>query len=372
MSSSIKLGNIFGIPVGIHYSWFIIFVLVTLSLAMVFFPQGYPGWSEATYWTIGIVGSLVFFGSVLAHELAHSLLSRRFGVPVKSITLFLFGGVSSITRDVDKPGQELLMAGAGPFTSIVLGGIFIGISFLTRGVSTPVAALSIYLGYINILLGVFNLVPGFPLDGGRVFRSIVWAITGNYSRATKIATGVGQGFAYLLILGGVYLVLRGDWANGIWIALIGWFMENAASSAYQQVRLRESLQGYTAADLMRGECARVPGNLSLTSLVNDHLLTGGQRCFMVTEGDRLEGLVTLHEIRGVPRENWDTTSISDAMTKAAALQAVPPEEDAYAVLERMDSQDVNQIPVVKDGRLLGIVARDSVLRFIRTKSDLGV
>lgn len=372
MQSSIRLGKIKGIPVGLHYTWFIIFVLVSLSLAQFFFPNEYPGWNTAVYWVVGIVTSLLFFGSVLAHELAHSVVARRFGVPVRNITLFLFGGVASITREVRQPVQELLMSVAGPLSSMVLAGLFAVVGLALRTLAEPVAAGAMYLARINLLLGLFNLLPGFPLDGGRVFRSIVWALTGQYERSTRIAAGLGQAFAYLFIVAGIFMALAGRIGDGIWLALIGWFMDNAASSSFRQVRLKESLQGYTAADLMRTHCTAIPTGVSLATLVDEHVLPEGQRCFLITDGDALRGLVTLHEIRRVPRDRWPVTLVEQAMTAVDALHAVPPDADAYSVLERMDEYDVNQIPVVQSGRLIGIIARDSILHFIRTKSELGM
>lgn len=371
MTSSVKLGRVWGIPVGLHYTWFIIFVLVTVSLALFFFPNTYQDWSTSVYWIVGVGTSLLFFGSVVAHELAHSLVARRFGVPVKSITLFLFGGVAAITREVKRPVEELLMAVAGPFTSLALGGLFQLLGMATSGQAEPVAAGAFYLARINLALGIFNLLPGFPMDGGRVFRSIVWAVTGNYQKSTRIAAWLGQAFAYLMIIGGVVMVLMGNF-DGLWLALIGWFIDNAASSSYRQVRLQEQLRGHTAADLMRTECASVPADMSLATLVNAHILPEGQRCFLVTEDDELKGLVTLHEVKRVPKEQWPTTNVEQAMTKLESLLAVSPDTDAYTVLERMSEKDVNQIPVVAEGRLIGIIARDSILRFIQAKSELGV
>lgn len=371
MRSSINLGKLFGIPFGVNYTWFIIFVLVTVSLAGYHFPQTYPDWSRPLYWIIGIATSLLFFGSVLAHELCHSLVAIRFGIPVRNITLFLFGGVSTITREATKPGHELLMAFAGPASSLVLGGLFGLLYFLTRTTVQPIAALALYLAGINVLLGLFNLLPGFPLDGGRVFRAIVWGVTGNYEQSTRIAAVLGQGIAYLFIIGGILIAFTGNLLSGLWFAFIGWFLENAASQSQRQLVLRDYLRGYTAADVMRSDCATISGEGSVQQLVDQEVLPKGQRCFLVTTGGELRGIVTLHEIRGVPREDWPTTPVRDAMTGFDEILAVPPEEEAYRVLEKMDAEDVNQIPVVKDHRLVGVVARDSVLRFIRTRAELG-
>lgn len=371
MTTSVKLGKVLGIPVGLHYTWFIIFILVSVSLALFFFPGAYPTWSGATYWAVGIVTSLLFFGSVVAHELSHSLVARRFGVPVRNITLFLFGGVAAITREVKRPVEELLLAVAGPFASIALGGLFQVIGMATRGWAEPVAAGALYLSRINLALAVFNLLPGFPMDGGRVFRSVIWAITGNYQKSTRIAAWLGQAFAYLMIIAGVVMALMGNF-DGIWLALIGWFIDNAASNSYRQVRLQEQLRGYTAADLMRTECASVSSDMSLAALVDDHILPEGQRCFLVTDGDELRGLITLHEVKRVPKDRWPTTRVEQAMTRLKSLLAVSPDSSAYEVLAQMSEKDVNQIPVVEEGQLVGIIARDSILRFIQARSDLGV
>jgi len=371
VKSSVKLGKIAGIPIGLHYTWFIIFILVTVSLAIFFFPATYPLWSTSVYWIVGIATSLLFFASVVAHELAHSLVARRFGVPVRDITLFLFGGVAAITKEVERPVEELLMAISGPLTSLVLSGLFQLLGMATSARAEPVAAGAFYLAGINLALAIFNLLPGFPMDGGRVFRAIVWAATGNYQKSTRIAAWLGQAFAYLMIIGGVVMVLMGNF-DGLWLALIGWFIDNAASASYRQVRLQEQLRGHTAAELMRTECASVPADTSLATLVNSHILPEGQRCFLVTDHDELKGLVTLHEVKQVPKDKWPTTDVGHAMTQMDSLLAVSPDTDAYTVLERMSEKDVNQIPVVSEGHLVGIIARDSILRFIQAKTDLGV
>ena len=370
MSGSISLGRLAGIPVNLHYTWFIIFALVTVSLSLGVFPQQYPEWSAALKWGVGGITSVFFFASVVAHELTHSLVSRSFGVPVKSITLFIFGGVARISRESTRAREEFLMALAGPLSSLALAGFFWVAALLLAPVSQPAYAGTRYLSWINLLLAAFNLVPAFPLDGGRVFRSILWGTTGNYQRSTRWAAYLGQGFAYLLILGGIAQVIFLGNLGGLWFALIGWFLENAASSSYRQTLLRESLKGVTAAQVMAAECPIVPPSISVQELVDGYVIPTGRRCFMVTREDRLQGMMTLHDVKGVPRPQWSNTSVSQAMLPLEKLQTARPQDEVVDLLERMDEQDVNQIPIVENGKLLGVVARDSILRFIRINSEL--
>jgi len=240
MSSAFNLGRLFGIQVRIHYTWFIIFMLVTVSLV-------YPDWLRLTSWVVGIIASLLFFGSVLAHELAHSLVGRAYGVQIKSITLFLFGGVAQMAGEAKEASTEFKMSAAGPACSLALGGLFALVWFLSRGIIAPLAAAALWLAQVNVILALFNLIPGFPLDGGRVFRSILWRSTGDYGRSTRIATRVGQGVGYLFILAGISVIFffPQAWFNGLWIAFIGWFLENAASASYRQTQWREALHGFT-------------------------------------------------------------------------------------------------------------------------------
>lgn len=373
MASSIRLGRIFGIPVGFHYSWFVIFFLITLSLALYQFPYEYPSWPRSTYWVIGIITSLLFFASIVVHELSHSIVALSGGIPVKSITLFIFGGVAQISKEATNPRTELVMAAAGPLSSLVIAGIFSVILLFTSAVNEPIAALAKWLAQINLLLAIFNLIPGFPMDGGRIFRSAVWAVTGDYRRATQIASISGRGIAYLFILGGIYVMLfQGNWISGLWLAFIGWFLENAASGSYRQMVLRDSLAGFKARDLMTRECAYVSPRLSVRDLVYEQILPTSRRCFLVNDDNRLSGIVTLHNVRDVPQARWDTTLVGDAMTPVSRLKTVSPDEEAITVLERLDGEDINQMPVVEEGKVIGMIGRDNLLRFLRTRAELGV
>lgn len=374
----VRIGRIFGIPVEIHISWLIIFFLVVASLAQVFgarelFGVRLPRWSPAERWGLAIVTTALFFLSVLAHELAHSIVALRRGIPVKGITLFVFGGVSQIAREAATPGTELFMAAIGPLVSLVLGGIFWGLAVLFGKTQMHFFAITAYLSFANILLGVFNMVPGFPLDGGRVLRAVLWGITHNYQRATAIAAGVGQGIGVLFILGGILqaLFVPAAFLSGIWIALIGWFLQGAAASSYRQLRLREGLRGFTARDLMTPECPRVPPDTPVQTVVDEYLLGRGVRCLLVSDDQRTYGLVTVHQVRQVPKERWAFTPIRDALTPLERLVAVSPQEDAYRVLEVLDEAGVNQVPVVEDGRAVGLITREHILHFLRVREELG-
>ena len=370
MRGSMRLGKLFGIPIWLHYSWFLIFAFFTISLSLSF--RATYDWSTTVIWVVGVTTSLLLFGSVLTHELAHSLVSRRNGVPVKSITLFIFGGVARISRESSLPSAEFRMAIVGPLCSLTLAGLFALVWWPTRHISEPVAALAGWLARINASLAVFNMVPGFPLDGGRVLRSILWATTRSYRRATRIATRIGQGVAYLMILGGVALVLFGDWYSGMWLAFIGWFLDNAASTSYRQVMLRESLQGFSARDVMSQECPLVSSDLSLRQLVQMHVLPTGRRYFFIAEDNRLGGIMTMNDIKAVPESKWDSVTVGQAMTPTHKLQTAQPDDSALSVLDRMDEAEVNQMPVLENGRIVGIIVQEELLRFIRIRAELGI
>ncbi len=375
MGSAFNLGRIFDIQFRLHYTWFIIFLLITFSLSWQVFPALYPGWTGLTYWIIGIVTSLLFFASVVAHELAHSLVARFYGIPVKGITLFIFGGVAQMAREAARPGVELKMAAAGPACSLVIGGLFALLWLSTQGVIEPIAALAFWLAQINVVLAVFNLIPGFPLDGGRVFRSLLWRFTGNYRRSTQIAVRVGQGVGYLFILLGILVILLRPfglgWFSGLWLAFIGWFLENAASSSYRQVKWRDTLHGFSASQVMTSVYPTVPSNITVRELVQGYILTGGHHVFMVADEGRLVGILTLDDIKSVSQPSWEATPVREIMTPVDKLKVVHPDQDALSLLEQMEADDINQMPVVSGDRVIGLVTRDNLIRFLRIRSELG-
>jgi Zn-dependent protease len=372
MRNALSLGRIFGIEIELDYSWFIIFILVAWSLAVGYFPQGYPGWPAGLYWGVGLVTSLLFFGSVLAHELAHSLMARRHGTPVRSIRLFIFGGVSQITEEPKSARDEFRFTIAGPLTSLALGLVFGGIWWAMRGRDHPLAALAQWLSFVNFMLAGFNLIPGFPLDGGRLFRSLVWAITKDLRRATQLAAAIGRAVAFLFILAGVMLIFRGLWINGLWLAFIGWFLENAAAQSWRQFTLQELLQGHKVREVLTSDWPQVPPELSLQELVEEHVLTSLRRCLPVISEGRLLGVVTVHKLREVPRERWATTRVAEVMIPLEQVKTIAPEAELLAALQLMTQEDINQLPVVTDESLVGMLARDKILAFIQTRAELGI
>jgi len=368
--NSLRLGRILGIEIRLDYSWFIIFTLITVSLVKTFIAKEID---ITVSLVIGVLTSLLFFTSVLAHELAHSFVARANGVPVHSITLFIFGGMARITQEPKRPRDEFFMALAGPATSTAIAILFGAIWFATSNLSKPIAELASWLGLINGILAVFNLIPGFPLDGGRVLRSIIWGITGNLRKSTRIASIVGRGVAYIFIFVGIWRIFfQKDWLGGLWLAFIGWFLENAASNSYRQMALRNMLQGHTAREVMITDCPYVSSNLTLEQLVHDYILYTSRRCFPVVDDERVLGIITLHDVKEIPKERWHATMVSEIMTPLENLQVVHPDDGLSDVLEKMTREDVNQLPVIDYGKLVGMVARDNVLAFIHTRTELGI
>jgi Zn-dependent protease/CBS domain-containing protein len=372
MRSNISLGRVFGIPLRLHYTWFIIFALVTVSLVLnPLIEPPYPPIAQRII--LGILTSLLFFASIVTHELAHSILAIRNNISVKEITLFVFGGVSQITKEATSPRAEFLIAIVGPLTSLALAGIFYGLHLLLVSANQILAAsLMWWLAWINALLAVFNLIPGFPLDGGRILRALVWHRTHDYHRATRIATKVGQGIAYAFIAGGIALIfILGLWFNGMWLIFIGWFLNNAARASYQQVLLRDALTGLTARQLTDYGCPLIPPHMNLTELAQQYILPTGRSCFLISWGAGLEGMVTLQQIKKVPRSRWAITSVQDIMTPASKLKVAYTDQDILSVLQEMNGENANHIPVIEAGKVIGVINREDIARFLRARADFG-
>ena len=367
---NIPLGRILGIPIGLDYSWFLIFALLTWMLAGSYYPSEFKDWPPLLYWFMGAVTAIMLFVSVLLHELGHSMVALRYRIPVRSITLFLFGGIAQIGADPPSAIVEFLIAIAGPLVSLGLAILFSAVQPLVAGVE-PLLGLAKYLAYINLALVVFNLVPGYPLDGGRVFRAIVWAITGNMRRATLIAANVGRFFAFLFIFAGVLQMFSGNFGGGLWIAFIGWFLDNAASAQVQQVMVKGLLAGHLVSQAMSTHCATVPAELTIQQLVDDHILGSGQRCFLVNRGDSTVGLMTLHRIKEVPRSEWATTSAAQVMLPLEQSKRIDPDTELWAALQQMDRDGVNQLPVTRDHHVIGMLSREDVIAFLLTLQELG-
>ena len=375
LRGGVPIGKAFGIQLRLHYSWFFIFALVTWALAAGYFPSEYPSWSLSARIAAGLITSVLFFASVLVHELMHSIVSQRQGVPVQSITLFFLGGVSQITSEPKQPADEFRMAIVGPLSSLVIGGILLGIYFQLRSGNTFAAqfatAIAYWLGIINVFLGAFNLIPGFPLDGGRVLRSLIWWRSHNLTSATKIASNAGRVVGFIFIFVGIYFIFTGNWFNGIWLALIGWFLESAAVGSYQQLLMQEMLKGHAASEIMSSDCVVVPPDMTIDHLVNGNILTTGRRCFPVATDSEIMGLMTLRDIQVVPRDRWTTETVQQAMTPFAKLKYVRPDEELSSVMRILAEENVNQVPVVLDNKIIGMVTRENLLNFVNVRSRLG-
>src|SRR6266404_3047279 len=375
ISPGLRIGRILGIPIYVHASWFIIFVLITSILGTQFTEQ-HPQWSSTEHWTVGVVTSLLFFASVLFHELAHSVVARVYKIRVISITLFVFGGVGRLSREPSKPIQEFNVAIAGPIASLVLAGGFFSLT-LFFPYSQMIGALAVWLGVTNARLAVFNLLPGFPLDGGRVFRAIVWGITKDFARATKTAALSGKVVAYGMIISGAGLAMmdKAQWISGLWLAFIGWFLLNAAQESVAQVAIRETLSGLHAADVMSHEIPTVPRNMSLEEYGHEVTRTG-RRCHLVTTDDRLMGMMNVNALNSVARNDWGNMSVQAVMIPRDKILWARPEEPLLGLLERLVSADVNQMPVVTDtendgAHIIGMITRDSILRVMQARSEVG-
>jgi Zn-dependent protease/CBS domain-containing protein len=369
IGQSVKLTTIRGIDVGIHYSWFIIFFLITFSLTARFAIE-HPQWSLFEHYAVGILTSLLFFVSILLHELAHSFVALAKNIPVRSITLFVFGGVAQMGREPDRPLTEFQIAIAGPIASALIAVGFGILSYFATGQVEHLAALGAWLASINLILAIFNLIPGFPLDGGRVFRAALWHLTGSLTKATRIAAGTGQGIGFAFIFFGIWTGFTVNWFGGLWLALIGWFLLNAAQESVLQVNARSVLAGVRIEDIMTRNYPTIPPQMSLADLVHEHILKTGQRCFVVVDEGRLEGLVTLHQIKAIPQSRWTELTVGEAMTPLAELRTVSPETPILEALQAMEGEDVNQMPVVLKGQLLGMITRDHLLRVLSAKMEL--
>lgn len=376
MKAHIKLGRIFGVAVGLHYSWIIIALLVTLSLRSQF-AIDHPNWAASTTWAIAIITGLLFFVSILLHELSHAAVAKLRGIPVRAITLFALGGVAQIEKDAADAKSEFWMGIIGPIASMVIGVVclvlawLLGWSFAAEPVSPP-AAMFMWLGYINIALAIFNMIPGFPLDGGRVLRAVVWWITGDANRSTRIASGVGQFVAVGFILLGILRFFSGAGFGGLWIAFIGWFLLEAARASGAQVEITERLTGVRVGDVMAQQFPIVDANANLQTFVQEHLLPTGHRCFVVSEQGRPAGIITPHEVKAIDRARWPYTTVGDVMRSLESLRTVGPDRPLAEALEMMGREDVNQMPVVQEGKLAGIISRGHILRVLQTRAELDI
>jgi Zn-dependent protease/CBS domain-containing protein len=370
MPGSFRLGKLAGITVSVHLSWFIILVLLTWSLARDWFPQFFAGWSIGMYWLAAFISTLLLFLGVLVHEMAHAQVARSYGLTVKGITLFVFGGVADIEEEVKRPGIEFQIALAGPLASLVLAGVAFFLALPFRESRAPTEAILEYLAVSNLMIGIFNLIPGFPLDGGRILRSLIWKRTGNFQKATRIASFVGQACGYVFILVGVLTFFWGDFFDGLWLAFIGWFLLSAAQTTHADVLLRSTLQGVTVGQVMDTHPITVPANISVQKLLDEYFLPHRLSAAPVTQGEYLSGLITLSDLARVERERWSSIPVGHVMRLVEQIAVATPEQPLQEVLREMVARNINQVPVILDGRLVGLLSRESIVRYLQVRQSL--
>jgi len=362
----------FGFSVRMNFSWLIIAVLVTWSLATQVFPESYKGYSQAAYWWMGLGGMLGLFVSVIFHELCHSLVARRFDLQMKGITLFIFGGVAEMTEEPKSPKAEFLMAIAGPASSVLLALVFYAAAYGGRYLKLPepVTGTIGYLGFINIVLVVFNLLPGFPLDGGRMFRSILWYWKGDLRWATRIAASFGSGFGMVLIVLGIFIFMGGNFIGGMWYFLIGLFLRNAASISYRQLLMREALQGEPIARFMNAEPVTVSPDTPIEELVEHYIYKYHYKMYPVVQADKtLVGCVTVQRVKEIPKDQWGHRMVRELMRGCSKDNTISPHEDAMEALAKMSRTQLSRLMVVRDGRLLGIITLKDMLGFLSMKME---
>jgi Zn-dependent protease/CBS domain-containing protein len=369
LGNSVRLFAIGGVDVAVHVSWLVIFGLVTWSLAVAYFPAALPEASALEHWLFGGVAAFLLFLSVLLHELAHSFVAHARGIDVRSITLFIFGGISNLRGEAKQPGAEFQIAIVGPITSFAIAGLALLVAAATNAIP-PIQAIATYLALINAVLGAFNLLPGFPLDGGRVLRSIVWSTTNDLRRATEVASGAGQVVAWGLMLWGFWRVLGGDVFGGIWMVAIGWFLQNAAVASLQQTLMERHLRRMKVRDVIRPDTTGVAPSTSIQALIDRYVLPGARRAVPVVEEDAPVGIVTLADIRSVQPEERDSTIVRDIMSGGDRLITVAAATSLQKAMDVLADSEHEQVPVVEDGRLVGVLTRADVLRQLQIREAL--
>ena len=375
MEAQIRLFRVFGIQIGLHYSWLLIAFLVVLSIAGQFESTNQE-WGASVIWALAVLTALLFFAAIVVHELSHAAVAKARGLPVKAITLFALGGVAQIEKEASDAKTEFWMGIAGPITSAVIGAICWGLAIAlgsnpTGRHQSPFAAMLGWLGIINVTLAIFNMLPGFPLDGGRVLRAIIWWITGDGARATRIAARVGQVIAFAFIIFGLVRFFNGAGFGGLWLTFIGWFLLDAARSSYLQLETVERLRGVRVDDVMRRDWQVIDGDLDLQTFVDEYLLRSGRRCFVVEQNGTPAGLITPHEVKNVERSHWRQKPVREVMLPLDRLHSVKPSTSVRDALEKMGNEDVNQLFVMTDGKLAGLVSRGDILRLLQTRMELG-
>ncbi|MCF6158256.1 MAG: site-2 protease family protein [wastewater metagenome] len=370
--SRYKLFKLFGFEVRIDTSWLIIAFLLIFTLARGFFPYYYRGLPGITYWWMGVVGALGFFGSIIFHEFWHSFVARRYGMPMKGITLFIFGGVAEMEDEPPNAKTEFLMSIAGPLSSVFLGFAFFGVKMLIPATASLIPARGIvsYLSYINLILAAFNMLPAFPLDGGRVFRSAVWGFTDNIRKATKIASWIGSGFGITLMILGILGIFQGNFIGGIWFFAIGMFLKSAAQMSYQQVLLRNVLEGKKVGYFMNTNPITVPPSISIEQFVEDYFYKFHFKMFPVVEDGHLLGCVTISHVKDIPRNEWNQHVVKEVVQKCMPNNTVKSSTDSLKALSLMRNTGNNRLMVIDGGTLSGVVTYKDILQYFSARMDL--
>jgi len=370
---SVNLGRIMGIPVRIHYTLWLVFLLIAWSLATGYMPTEYPKLSAITYWAIGIASAIILFASVLVHELMHSYIAKKNGLPIARITLFFFGGVSEIQQEPQDPTLEVRMAAAGPLMSFLIAGLLGSVWFAAQLARGPVAVTATlrYGALINGVLGVFNLLPAFPLDGGRVLRGALWRRSRDLIGATKAATRVSEALSLLMMIGGFVTIIFGDFVNGIWIVFLGWFIRSGAETAMRQTVVDRTLSGVSVGDIMTREVRTVPPYMTVQQLVWHYFLVHRHGGYPVVKDGQILGIITMQCVRSIPKERREITTVGEAMIPCERVVTVAPSVSALDAMHLMARENVGRVLVVEEGRLLGIVTRGDLMRTIRTRQELG-
>jgi len=368
----VTLFKLLGFAVRVDVSWLIIVVLVTWSLAQGLFPHYYEGLPKPVYWVMGAFGALGLFVAIVFHELSHSLVARRYGLQIKGITLFIFGGVAEMTDEPPSAKAEFMMAIAGPLASVAFALACYAIYVMGKvgGWPVPVIGVLWYLAFINVILAGFNMIPGFPLDGGRILRSILWYWKGNLRWATRIASQIGAGFGTVLVILGIVYIVFGNFVSGIWWFLIGMFLRNASQMSYQHLLRRKMLEGETVRRFMKAEPVTVPPSITIKELVEDYIYRYHFKMFPVTDGDRLIGCITTQRIKGVPMEEWGIRTVGSVVEACSPDNTVSPDTDAMEALSLMNRSGASRLMVVEGSRLVGVIALKDMLRLLALKLDL--
>lgn len=368
----IPLFKIFGFEVGFDFSWFLLVILITWSLASGLFPQMYEDLSTTTYWIMGVAGALGLFLSIVLHELGHSLVARSFGMDMRGITLFIFGGVAEMKDEPPSAKAEFYVAIAGPIVSVILGVALLGLSALSGsvGLPTPVDGVLRYLGIINLVLVAFNMIPAFPLDGGRVLRAIIWHLKGDLRLASKVTSDIGGGFGLILIALGVLSIVAGNFIAGVWWFILGMFLRGAARMSYEQVILRKALEGEPVSRFMTRNPVTVSPDISLRELVDEYFYQHQHKLYPVTDNGALNGVVTIADLKQVPREQWDSTQVGDVMRPSDETNTVSPNTDAMAAMSRLNGNQISRLVIAEGDQLHGVIALKDLMGFLSMKIDL--